>query len=433
MKQIAQPVLLAAAVVFALATARADTHYHWSDGFSRMDLEIRGSVEFTDNDADVKSLSADGYFRLEQWGAGVTRVYAVRPGSSNNTLDRVYSVDGAFKALDADGRAWLSRTLPQVIRESAIGAADRVRRILGQQGPNGVFTEIGKIESDHARRIYLQALLEYGNLKAEHLRESMRLARKIGSDGEKATLLITVAPHYHMDSAREAYFDAIDSISSDGEHRRVLNAVLDRYGPDHEVLASTLRSAKRISSDGEKASVLVHVADFRLADQAVRLNYFRSADSLSSDGEHRRVLVSVLKKNSADRDIVVRALRSASDIGSDGEKAAVLVTAAADYAEDPGVRRAFFDAAATLSSDGERSRVLMTLLHSSSAGKESVIEIIRSAEKMSSDGEKARVFSRVAQDHANEPQIASAIRSAVKSIQSDGEYRRVMSMLTRSE
>ena len=432
MKQIAQFVLLAVALACAISIVRADTHYRWSDGFSRMELEMRGSVEFTDTDSDVKSLSSDGYFRMEQWSLGVNRVYLVRPGTSN-TLERLYSIDGVSKTLDQDGKAWLARFLPQVIRESAIGAPERVRRILGQQGVNAVFTEIGKIESDHARRVYLKNLIEYGNLKSEDLHESMRRARKIGSDGEKANLLIEVAPHFQTDATRESYFEAVDSVSSDGEHRRVLNAVLERYGPDRDTLALALRSGKRISSDGEKASVLVRAADFRLADQNVRSNYFRSADSLSSDGEHRRVLVSVLKKNSADRDIVVRALRSASDIGSDGEKAAVLVVAAAEYVEDAGVRRAFFDAAATLSSDGERSRVLLALLRSPSAGKDSLIEIVRSAEKMSSDGEKARVLTGVAHEHAKDSEIAAAIRSALKSVQSDGEYRRVMNMLTRSE
>ena len=133
----------------------------------------------------------------------------------------------------------------------------------------------------------------------------MRLGRKISSDGEKAGLLVAAAPHYQSPATRESFFDSVDSISSDGEHRRVLASVLERYGPDRETLALALRSAKRISSDGEKATVLVQAADFRLMDDTARTNYFRATDSISSDGEHRRVLSAVLKKN-ADKDILVR-------------------------------------------------------------------------------------------------------------------------------
>jgi len=294
-------VILVFAVNVCLVAAAAETHHmRWQDDFNRMDLEIRGSIEFTDNDSDVKSLSSDGYFRLEQWSGGPSRIYLVRPGS--NGIERLYSVDGTSKTLDAEGRAWLARVLPDAIRESAIDATGRVKRILRQQGPAGVFVEVNKIRSDHSRRVYVENLLEYGNLSADNLREAMRLGRKISSDGEKARLLIAAAPHYQTAAVRESFFDAVDSISSDGERRGVLRSVLERYGPDHETLALTLRSTKRISSDGEKANVLMHAAEFRLMDDTARLNYFRAADAISSDGERRRVLSTVIKKNGADKD-----------------------------------------------------------------------------------------------------------------------------------
>ena len=93
------------------AGARRDTqHFRWQRQpglpFSRMELEMRGTVEFTDNDSDVKSISSDGYFRLEQWSSGPGPDL---PGAArrSNGIERLYSVDGVSKALDADGRAWL--------------------------------------------------------------------------------------------------------------------------------------------------------------------------------------------------------------------------------------------------------------------------------------------------------------------------------------
>jgi len=51
----------------------------------------------------------------------------------------------------------------------------------------------------------------------------------ISSDGEKATVLVQAADFRLMDdTARTNYFRATDSISSDGEHRRVLSAVLKK-------------------------------------------------------------------------------------------------------------------------------------------------------------------------------------------------------------
>src|SRR5690242_6836189 len=97
------------AIAAVVAAAPGDTRVRWNDDHSRTDLEIRGTVEFTDNDSDVKNISDDGYFRIEQWSGGPTRAYLVRPGSKG--IERLYSIDGVSRPLDADGRAWLARVL----------------------------------------------------------------------------------------------------------------------------------------------------------------------------------------------------------------------------------------------------------------------------------------------------------------------------------
>jgi len=67
--------ILALTVSLCLVAAAADTqHMRWQDDYNRMDLEIRGSVEFTDNDSDVKSISSDGYFRLAYIWSGLVRM-----------------------------------------------------------------------------------------------------------------------------------------------------------------------------------------------------------------------------------------------------------------------------------------------------------------------------------------------------------------------
>ena len=417
---------LLAIAVCVCAAADHETRIVWNDDHGRTELDIQGTVEFTDNDSDVKSVSPDGYFRMEEWSGGAARLYVVRPGSSG-TLDRSYYVDGISKPLDNDARAWLSRVLPEVIRETAIGASDRVKRILRQQGAAGVFAEIGRIHSDGARRIYIGDLIETANLKADDLRESMRLARKISSDGEKARLLVDVASYYQNPSTREDYFETTNTISSDGEHRRVLSNVLDHYGVDRESMTLSLRSAKRISSDGEKARVLMQAADYRLVGEETRQSYFHATDSINSDGEHRRVLSAVLKRNSLDKDIQVRVLRSAGYINSDGEKAAILTEAAAAYVEDTGVRKAFFDAANTINSDGERRRALDALLRrGGNPSADTLREAAKSASRISSDGEKANVLAVIPDLGLRDPATVEAFFAAANTISSDGEHARVL-------
>src|SRR5260370_34482285 len=96
----------------ALSKTETTTHrsrIHWvnSNNHRRLDVEIRGVVEFTDDDADVKSLSSDGYVRIEESDGGTRREYEVKPGPSSGQLQKTYKVNGDVKPLDAQGKAWI--------------------------------------------------------------------------------------------------------------------------------------------------------------------------------------------------------------------------------------------------------------------------------------------------------------------------------------
>src|SRR5215472_15431160 len=97
------------------------------NGWTSVSITIDGAVEFTEDDTDVKSLSPNGHFRLEDGGLLSKRAYEVKADTSCN-LTRLYSTGWSTKPMDEEGRAWLAHTLPQVIRESGIAAGPRVAR-----------------------------------------------------------------------------------------------------------------------------------------------------------------------------------------------------------------------------------------------------------------------------------------------------------------
>src|SRR5579863_4183654 len=97
----------------ALAGQSGHNHYRWQNGWNSVEIEVSGQIEFSDDDSDVKKVSADGYFELEHRAYGGTKTFEVTPAR------RTYSVNGAAKPFDADAKAWLAQTLPKYIRESA--------------------------------------------------------------------------------------------------------------------------------------------------------------------------------------------------------------------------------------------------------------------------------------------------------------------------
>jgi beta-lactamase regulating signal transducer with metallopeptidase domain len=410
------------------AQQSGETHMETTtrNGWSSLSMKVDGAIEFTDDDRDVKSLSPGGHFRVEEgtWLSG--RAYDVKADSAGN-LTKTYSVGWSAKPLDDEGRAWLGRLLPQVIRDSGIGVGPRVTRILRQGGPRAVITEIGLIHSDGSKRIYLEQLFSQASLNTEQMKDAARLIRGISSDGDKAQVLVTVDGKYFTGELRPSLFEAAKSISSDGDKRRVLSDILKKDAGSTETLVSVARTAKHISSDGDKAEVLIEMAGSYRGNDGLDMAYFEAVKSISSDGDHARVLSTLLAAHGDDRDTLAGALRSAEKISSDGDKARVLKEAVSYYSDDELVRKAFFDAANSISSDGDHQQVLVALVHRQGVGATTLGEIAKSAQRISSDGDKARVLVELA--GANVEPVRDDFFAAADSISSDGDHSHVLMAL----
>jgi beta-lactamase regulating signal transducer with metallopeptidase domain len=402
-----------------------DSHVHITtrNGWTSVSITIDGTIEFTDDDTDIKSLSPNGRFRLEDGGLLSKRVYEVKADSAGN-LTRTYSVGWSTKPLDDEGRAWLARTLPQVIRDSGIGAGPRVARILRQGGPPAVLTEIGRIHSDGSKRVYLEQLFSQATLKPSDLKDAARLIRSISSDGDKAQVIITVDANYFATDLRSCLFDAAESINSDGDKRRVLSDIVKKDAGSLETLARAARTARHISSDGDKAEVLIEMATPYRPAGGVDMAYFDAANSISSDGDHARVLSKMLASHGDDHNTLTRTLLSAQRISSDGDKARVLKEAVASYNEDAPVRKAFFEAANSISSDGDHQQVLVALAEKQGIGADTLAGVANSAQRISSAGDKARVLIELAD--TNVELARDAFFAAANSINSDGDRSRVL-------
>lgn len=339
----------------------SDIRIKFSDGNHSVEIRAKGDLAFTDTDADIKSISQNGYLVIEERRGSLLRKLEVVRGTDGQP-QRSYFVRGQAHAFDQEARAWLAEILPDVIRNTAIGAHARVERIFRQRGAAGVLAEISLIKSDGAKRIYFRELLGLGNLDTSTLRRAaQQAAREISSDGEKAYLFIESADLYlNNEAIAPDFFASIGSIHSDGEHRRVLSAILKKRLGNENTLR-TLKSARAISSDGEKASLLIQHADVFLTHSSAVPALFDTINSISSDGERARVLTSLLKRKTLSRENLARLIRSAEQISSDGEKANVLLAAIKVYSGDRAALSAIAEASKTISSDGEKQRVLSAI------------------------------------------------------------------------
>ena len=422
----------------AQTTTRSSTgsqkgNFIWTNDDERIEIHYEGRIEFTDDDTDVKSMSPGASLRIRE-GQLPNRITAEFDADENGNVRRRFWVGSSERPFEPEGRQWLSKVLPRFIRQSGIGAADRVARILRAKGVDGVLAEIDLINGSWAKRVYFSELLKSSNLEPRAIEQILaRAGRQIDSDFELASLLTASAGRLLVsDATRRAYFEAARSIQSDFEMRRAYSAALNRGAVSSELLASLLEAAVSVDSDFELASLLLQVAKLQPLDDRSRAPFFKALAGVGSDFEHRRVLDALTARPDLDQPTLNAVLGSAGLIDSDFESASLLLRIVENYSIEPANRDAFFRAVESIGSSFERGRVLQTLAKRTDVSQDTVLGILQAAKGISGNFETAQVLMALASRH---PLKGPARDLYIEVAERLGEYEqgRALSALVRNE
>jgi beta-lactamase regulating signal transducer with metallopeptidase domain len=426
------------------------TKARWKDDTRDLKVDLRGEISLSTDERSIASLSPWGYIEIEEVNGWSRRRVEVRP-SPSGVPEEKYFLDGRQRPLDQAARDWLGTMYPLVARELGIDIEGRVDRILASHGAAGVIQEVHLIHADQVKRKYLTQLLDRATLTTEDLRRVAMCARKISSDHDKAEFLLANARRFASDPLRTPYFQAVDSISSDYDRRRVLVGMLEADGASPETASRVGQSAKSMHSDHDKAEVLLAIpapsedsgcaplmaartiqSDFDkarvlrdsayLESSACRDAFFTVVNLIRSDNDRSTVLRELLGRPGLEAATYENTALAAKTMSSDNDKANVLLLLGRHYAEG-----SFFEAVNTIRSDNDRKRVLNGMLESRPA-KAVLLGIVDSASSMSSDHDKADVLIAVAKTPADS-EVRSAVERACGKVRSDNDYRRVASAL----
>ncbi len=370
MALIAFALLLGVAPLFAYAQqTRKSEHisvdsdnYSWvmnrHDNDQDLRIRIKGKAEFTDDYSDLKTLSPNGLFRIEETRGSISRRFEIETDGNGNQR-RAYFVQGKAHDFDSEARQWLTAMMLDMVRQSGYDAPRRVARLFQKGGAAAVLEEVAQIKGDYAKRVYLYALLENHRLNPAEAQRVVRVAmQEMSSAYEMRQTLMAVAEKYLDDpQTLSEFIAAIAKINSDYERGQVITAALKRGSLTPEQLKGILQAIARISSDYEKAQALLRIAGSQLTEPGVVSAYFDAVNSINSDYEHSRVLLALLRSKPSDAALKLT-LKSVSGISSDYEKARVLLQVAAVGKDDEEVRKALVEAARNISSEYERGRVL---------------------------------------------------------------------------
>lgn len=349
-----------------------------------LEMSLKGEVTFTEAEDDVAAMADGAEFEIEEDSGGIERSYSVE--ARNGQLQRDYRVDGKRREFDAEGRAWLARVLPHLMRETGLQARERAGRILARDGVDGLLDEMGRIGSDYSRGKYLAALFALSNPDDAQMARALRFAATIGSD-------------YEM--------------------RRALEAGLAGGTLSPARRAQLLEVATGISSDYEQAELLLAVLEQGVPNGAMLPAWAKLLDGIGSDYDQRRVLQALLATGDIDASLL--ALAAAKDVSSDYEARELLAPAAATTRRDPRVLAGYATVLATIGSDYEQRMALEQLVAAGPVDVAVADTVLASLPAMGSGHEIAEALIVLAAAMPADPGLVERYRAAARRL---GDFER---------
>jgi hypothetical protein len=432
-----------------------------NDGFQSFNLEMRGKIEVTDDDRDIKSMSADGYLEINKTVFGSRRTLVITP--QGGTLKREYYEGRAPVAYEPEGRKWLAEIMPELVRTSVIAAESRVNRFLKQGGVQAVLGEIDQLESEYVQEHYAGLLVNHASVTAKDYRVII----------DRVTVAIDDSDYYLSEflrkgldkfvsnkDAMEAVFRACDSMESDHYKTEIIKEALRTQPVSAESVKVILTATNKMESDHYKTEVLTTLLRQQNLTDPIISEMINSTRAFESDHYRTVVLNKALATKGLSATSYQRTLESVRDFESDHYKTEVLtrllsnklpteqvfslVSLTESFDSDHYITvvfqevlenqelndeafKALVNRAGNLDSDHYASVILSSALDRENLTDAKVISILNAAGNMGSDHYISTVLVEAAPAvKAGSPAMKDAYRTAAKRISSETYYGRAL-------
>lgn len=237
------------------SSKRSNITFNHSNGLSSFNVEMRGKIDVTDDDKDIKSMSADAYLEINKITFGSRRTIVVSP--DGNGLRREYYEGREKLSWEPAGRQWLSEILPELLRTTTIAAESRVNRFYKKGGVSGVLGEIRLIDSDYVKAHYANALMGLNLAVKDYVTVIQGVSSTMDSDHYMTEFLEKNMTKFLQDkAAMDAVFNACGKMESDHYKTQVIKEALDQQSPTAEGIESILLASSNMESDHYKTEVL---------------------------------------------------------------------------------------------------------------------------------------------------------------------------------
>jgi hypothetical protein len=390
-----------------------------STGISNFNIEVRGKIEVTDDDKDIKSISNDGYLEITKTVFGSKRTIVIESQGSGR-ISRQYYEGRNKMEWDPHGKNWLGEILPEIVRSTTLAAEGRVDRIYAKSGSSGVLDELDELKSDYTRAHYAKLLLAKNIPSSELPRVITTIAELIGSDYYLSNVLQNnIDKFFSSQAAADAFFLASRKIGSDYYKSVVLKSALKKFPASTAQVKVILKSASEIGSDYYQSVVLTTLLEENDVQDESLLDLVNTCENISSDYYQTQVLRKVIDRRNISKNTLNAVVEALGDVSSDYYKSTVFSGMAEHCKMESDTQlRALNVVGSTVNSDYYAASVLKNFVQHQDLGDASFTALVKVAGNLNSSTYASDVLRTAAKGELSQSQLFGII-AAAEGIKSD--------------
>jgi hypothetical protein len=401
-----------------------------STGVTNFNVEIRGKIEVTDDDKDIKSLSDNGYLEITKTVFGSKRAIVVESLGGGKIKKEYYEGRNKME-WEPNGKTWLGEILPELVRTTTLGAEGRLNRFYNQGGSAAAVAEITRLESDYVKAHYAKLLLEKNIPPNEMPNVVTKIASAINSDYYLSTVLQNnINKMMATPESADAFFKGTQKINSDYYKSVVLKEALKKVSASPAQIKVVLQSAAEIKSDYYLSVVLTTLLEEEGVKEESLNEVVVVSKNIPSDYYRTQVLTKALNKPGISKVMLKNTVNALADVGSDYYKTSVFNTMATRNNMDPEVQAQVVSlVGSSVESDYYASGTLKNILEHQKFSDESFKQLINVAGDLGSANYASDVLRTAARKDLSRTQLID-ILNASANIDSDHYLTEVLISLS---
>lgn len=397
----------------SLRSENGTQRWKTSIGLSDFNIEVRGKIEITDNDKDIRSISNDGYLQITKTVFGSKRSITIESLGGGNI--RKEYLEGRTKMdWEPNGKNWLGEILPEIVRSTTLGAEGRVNRIFAQGGTAGVLSELSKLSGDYTRAHYAGLLLEKDFPPAEMPNVISRISDIIHSDYYLASVYQNnIKKMLGSPDAADAFYRGTQKINSDYYRAVVLKEALKKFPASPTQVKAILHSASTINSDYYLSVVLTSLLEENDVKEESLNELIIVSKKIPSDYYRTQVLKKALDKQGISQTALKNIVDALADVSSDYYKTSVFNAMSDQPNMDPDVQlQVIHLIGSSVGSDYYAATSLKNLLEHQKLTDASFKDLVAAAGHLGSANYASDVLRAAASENLSKNQLMDILKAS---------------------